>query len=90
LARIQFYVFESFEKSLKPNLKVTHISDIQISPPDYVYHIVLESDGIATFVWLDFKLHSNIKAIFSDNGFVIFSNKKLIQFLDKIQFQSIN
>ncbi len=64
---------------IKPNLRVTHITGIQISP-NYVYDIVLESDGIAHFVWLDFRLESNIEGIFSDNRFVVFSNKKLIQF----------
>jgi hypothetical protein len=65
---------------IKPNLRVTHITGHQISPPNYVYDIVLESDGIAPFVWLDFRLGSNIEGIFSDNGFVMFSNRKLIQF----------
>jgi beta-mannosidase len=64
----------------KPNLRVTHITDHQIFPPNYVYDIVLESDGIAPFVWLDFRLGSDIEGIFSDNGFVMFGNKKLIQF----------
>jgi hypothetical protein len=71
-----------------------HITGIQISPPDYVYDIVLESDGIAPFIWLDFRLGSNIEAIFSDDEFVTFSNKKLIQFygqnpvsIDKLKSQ---
>ncbi len=34
----------------------------------------------APFVWLDLRLGSNIEAIFSDNVFVMFSNRKLIQF----------
>jgi len=64
----------------RPNLRVTDITGHLISPPSYIYDIILESNGIAPFVWLDFKLGSTIEGIFSENGFVMFSNKKLIQF----------
>ena len=56
--------------------------------PDYVYDITIETNNIALFVWLDFSLHSDIVGHFSQNGFLMSSKMKIINFYSKTPFNA--
>ena len=66
-----------------PRIRVGHISGPYNFVPDYVYRIVLETDNIALFVWLDVDLASDPPGYFSDNGFIMMAHNKSINYFSK-------
>ena len=62
----------------KPNLQIQQIT--KVSSNQVYFTIRLESEQIAPFVWLDFKITSNITGTFSENGFLMLDHSKTVQF----------
>ena len=63
----------------KPNLKILEITKVA-KPHNSFLKIKLQADHIAPFVWFDLKFNSKITGTFSENGFLMLNNTKLIQF----------
>ncbi|XP_054169104.1 beta-mannosidase-like [Oppia nitens] len=66
-----------------PKIRIIQVSGPHNYTPDYVYDIVLHTENIALFVWLDFTLDSDILGEFSENGFLLSNEKKFIRFYSK-------
>ncbi|XP_033733358.1 beta-mannosidase-like [Pecten maximus] len=61
---------------------VIQVTDVQQASTDkQVYNVTITTDSISVFVWLD---AHNVKGRFSDNGFLMISPKKLVQFFSSL------
>ncbi|OWF41123.1 beta-mannosidase-like [Mizuhopecten yessoensis] len=61
---------------------VTQVADVQQTSTDkQVYNVTIATDKISVFVWLD---AHDVKGRFSDNGFLMISPKKAVQFFSSL------
>jgi hypothetical protein len=69
-------------KLVKPNIKLVDVKQksYDMKTNKYVYDIVMSSEAVTPFVYMDFKLNSGIMGRFPHNGFFMFVSPKTIEF----------